>query len=604
MVAVLLHAGVAALLFLLLLRAGTGRWPAAAGALFWGLHPATVEVTAWACSLGDSLCGLFAVASLLAYAYDRRVLAHLSLVVALFAKEHAVVVPALWLAWDFFLRRERIRMRSVALGPAIGLALAIGFLVFRSAVGAKMAQLSGPLGGSYGAAILMMLAGLGWYAASILFPYGSTFNARVPIQESLFSFPVFAGIVVLVALAAGMWRGSKYIRLSCAWFLIALVPVSNVVVPLKIPTADRFLYLPLMGLAFAAAVVVRRASPRVALAGVPAVLVLLALLTGSRIGDWKDDRALIAAGNRVNPKDKALIWAEAALTAKRATEMFRAGNSELAGELAASAGDLYRQYLQNAMPWEQLSAHMELGDLWWEVGQWAHRVDHKDYRMALSRSLESYLAAHRLQIVGRGRVIDEEVHRAAQQIVRLCLLLAEPSNPGFERVVKQGFDTLRFLEQRYGEQQPMAFLQLLLVHSAETRGGTPETAAKARKGLDFVWSKLPDLEKEGHWTTFMRAQTLMFLSILRDRQIDREGVEQAYELYLKAARERRGFRIQALMYAGRAACVIATQFKDLEWKEKGIAILEGLPDLAKKEGLRLTRFQERERFTFTTTCGR
>ena len=225
------------------------------------------------------------------------------------AKNTRSSYPRLWLAWDFFLRRERVARQTLLQGALPGLVLVIGFLVFRSTLGSRMSQVDEPLGGSHVSAVLTMLSGLGWYASTILFPFGSTFDARVAVEESL-SLPVLAGVAVLAALVYGLFRGPARSRLACAWFLMALVPVSNVIIPLKIPTADRFLYIPLMGLAFLAADLARRTMPHSARLA-PIALLLLGVLTMSRIGDWRDDASLIAAGKRVNPKSKMLLWAEA-----------------------------------------------------------------------------------------------------------------------------------------------------------------------------------------------------------------------------------------------------------------------------------------------------
>ncbi|MHC4670310.1 MAG: hypothetical protein ACYTFD_18125, partial [Planctomycetota bacterium] len=370
--AILLHAGCALLLAALLLRAGCDRWPAAAGALLFALHPVTVETTAWICSLGDVWCGFFVLLSMLAWARDRRLLAHLALLAALFSKEHAVVVPGLWLAWDFCLRRERLRAPAAWLGgAAAGLAVVIGFLLFRASLGVGLAQIEGPLGGSHLTAVLTMLAGLGWYGSTLLLPYGPTFDTRVALQESPFTLPVAAGVALLALLVCGLVRGTPRTRLACAWFLMALVPVSNVLVPLKIPTADRFLYLPLMGLAFLAAELVRRTYP-VSAKVMPVVLVLLGLLTVARIGDWRDDASLIEAGLRVHPKSKMLLWAEAGLHGKQAVGLLTRGDPTGLAH-AEKAGQLYKMYMRNSHPAEQTQAWVEVGDLQYAVGAWWQR---------------------------------------------------------------------------------------------------------------------------------------------------------------------------------------------------------------------------------------
>jgi len=592
--AVLLHAGCAMLLAWLLLVAGCARWPAAAGALLFALHPVTVETTAWICSLGDLWCGLFVLLSMLAWARDRRVLACVALVLALFSKEHAVVVPGLWLAWDYFLRPERRRAGAALGGVAAGLALVIGFLLFRASLGGTMAQIEGPLGGSHATAVFTMLAGLGWYGATLLFPSGPTFDARVAIQESLFAFPVLSGLALLAALVYGAVRGSPRTRLACVWFLMALVPVSNVIVPLKIPTADRFLFIPLMGLAFLGAELARRFHPAAAKA-MPAVLLLLGLLTAvPRIADWHDDASLIQAGLRVHPKSRMLLWAEAAQHGERAVASLIVDDLRAGRFHAEEAGRLYATYMENSHPAEQTQAWVEVGDLHYEVGAWMQRQGLTDkQRKSYQQALDAYANARAYQTRGIGRVIEEEVAHTARRIVDLSVKLAETRNRNVGMTIAVGLEAMDFLKREHGFDDRLPRAQLRFVDSAVIRGKFPK---EARAGFDFVLATLDDLKREGgKGLRYLRAQALFYRAILKDRESpNRPDMELAYETYLAASRENPGIRVQALIYAGRAAGKIGQLFRDEEWLREGIAVLQRVSDIAQRDRLQFTTEQQRE----------
>ena len=492
-VSILLHAACAMLLMLLLLQAGVVEWAAAAGAGLFALHPATVETTAWICSLGDLLCGVFVLLAMLLYARDHGWAALAALALALFSKEHAVVVPGLWLAWDFFFRRDRLRrgLRSAALwrGAVAGLLLVVAFLFWRAHVGAAMRQVPEPLGGSHLAAVRTMLAGLGWYAATILFPFGPTFDARVPVQESFLAAPVLAGLLVLVLLCAGLRFGTRRSRLGCAWFLMALVPVSNVIVPLKVPTADRFLYLPLMGISFAAVEGVVRLPVRVARTAVPALLVLLGALTIVRIGDWRDDASLIAAGKRVRPRSTMLLWAEASLANSRALDALEAGDAAMGVAYGTQAEGLYLKYLKNAPLDERTQALVELGDLDFELGRWslAHEAASGRYRKAYRAAMNNYNQAWENMRHGLGRVIDRELRHVGERLVRLSIALATPANPNVGKTIKVGLEALHLLETRYGVDPTLDRARLRLCDSIVVRTSHP---AAARKGFDAVLAML------------------------------------------------------------------------------------------------------------------
>jgi len=591
--AILLHAGCAMLLVWLLLVAGCDRWPAAAGALLFALHPVTVETTAWICSLGDLWCGLFVLLSMLAWARDRRILAGIALVIALFSKEHAVVVPGLWLAWDYFLRPERRRARAALGGVAAGLALVVVFLVFRGSLGGTMRQIEGPLGGSHLTAVFTMLAGLGWYGATLLFPAGPTFDARVLTQESLFAFPVLIGLALLAALVYGVARGTPRTRLACTWFLMALVPVSNVIVPLKIPTADRFLYIPLMGLAFLGAELVRRFRPASAWV-VPAVVVLLGVLTLKRVPDWHDDTSLIDAGLRVHPKSKMLLWAEAAQSGQLAVESLMVDDARTGMLYADEAERLYRTYMENSHPAEQTQAWVELGDLEYAIGNW-HRSKGlgEQQRASYQRAMYAYGEARHRHVGGIGRIVEEEVVHTARRLVDLSVKLAEPRNKNLGVTIAIGLEAMDFLKREHGFDDRLPRAQLRFVDSVVSRGKHP---AKARAGFDYVLATLDELTREGgRGLHYLRAQALFYRAILRDRETpNRPDMELAYETYLDAARGSVATRVQALLYAGRAAGKIGQLFRDEKWLNTGITLLKGIPLIAERDRLQVTDEQRRE----------
>ncbi len=594
--AIVLHIGTATLLALLLLRAGLGRFPAAVGALFFALSPVTVEVTAWVCSLGDAWCGLLSVASVLAYAADRRLLALLALALALFSKEHAVVVPGLWLAWDACLRPERLRggawRKTLLLGAAPAAGLILAFLLFREGVGARMEQVDEPIGGSYPKAIWTMLAGLGWYAATILFPYGPTFDAVVEVRDTPFDLGAFLGLLVLLASALALVRGPARVRLGAAWFLLALVPVHNVLVPLKIPTADRFLYLPLMGLALAVGEIAQRVSARWVVA---AALALLGILSVDRIGDWEDNEALLAAGQRVAPKSHRLIWEEAAIGAERALQYLQRGDVASAERIGNAATASYALYLRNSEPFEQTQAYVELGDLLYALGRALPDPQNSHDQGAL----RAYLAAWSLQLRGIGRTTEEETRHVAERILALAVELVSRENPG--EAIQAGLWAAQFLKEKYGIDDTGARVVFRLADSVRVRGDEP---AEARKGFTWVLDTLAQLEEKGARFPFIKAQALYYRAVLRDQDFNLTDLQQAYDYYWEAAKEDPAVAMRALAYAGRCLCTIGALFGDAEQTSRGRRLLESLPSVAAEKGLRLDEELRKEIASLEAGCGR
>lgn len=597
-VAILLHAATAALLALLLLRAGLGGFGGGAGALLFAFSPVTVEVTAWVCSLGDAWCGLLSVASVLAYAADRRALALLALVAALFSKEHAVVVPGLWIVWDACLRPGRLRdgawRRSLLRGAAPAAAVVLAFLLFRAEVaGARTSQVEGPIGGSVPSAVWTMTAGVGWYVATVLFPYGPTFDAVVSVRRTPFDPGVLLGLAVLGSLAYAIVRGSPRVRLGALWFLVCLVPVHNVFVPLKIPTADRFLYLPLMGLSFLVGELAERTRP-FAIRWMPAALALLAVLCVARIGDWRDSETLVAAGRRVSPKSHRLIWEEAAIAAEKAQSYLLKGDAESARRIAAYAASKYELYLRNSYPAEQTQVYVELGDLLFAVSRAGD-----PQREIATNAFGAYGAAFVFQRQGIGRITEEETRHTAERIVQLAAeLVVGNDSPG--PVIEEGLGAAAFLKERYGFDDTGVRVVFRLADSIRVRGREP---AAARKGFDWVLETVARLEAKGASYPFIRAQARFYRAVLRDRDFDRAELERAYQEYREATADPVQ-RLQALVYAGRCACTIGSLFKDDTWTAKGKEILAAVPAVAAQDGLVLDDRLRNEILTIDSGCGR
>jgi len=580
----LFHAATAVLLALVLLEAGSGSWAVLVGALAWALHPVTVEATAWICSLGDVMCGFFALLSLLAHIRNRPVLAFLALVTALLAKEAAVVVPGLWLAWDFFFRREQVA-RSALRRALPALAVVLAFLVVRGAViGAGMSQTDRPLGGSHANAVRTMLAGYGFYLSTIFFPFGSTVDVHVPVQASI-TLPVIAGFLLLCGTVFAVFRGPVPTRFAAAWFLLALVPASNVLVPLKIPTADRFLYLPLMGLSFAVAAACAR-WPRPALWAAPAGLLLLGGLTIHRIGDWRDDAALVAAWGRVNPKSERLLWAEASQHARRSIEAMRANDPAVALQQYGDANQLYGLFVQNVQGRGNvpIQVWMEAGELSLAWAEFMERYDRTaDALQGYTTALTWFRRAFERQKAGLGRVVEEEVVRAASAVAQIATRLADMQNPQLDRTIREGMKALQFLGAEYGYDITLPFARLLLAASVRIRATEPE---KARYGLDQVLAALAEAESRGvRGLSYWRAQCLYYQAFLEP--YDRDKVRAAYDLYMQAADELPDYRYWALFHAARCRCSEGRVFKDDDAITQGRTMLQDLVAKAKAEGVRL-----------------
>ena len=326
-----LHVANALLVWVLLLRILSGAYaPRAAlgaatlcAALF-AVHPATVESVAWVSSRGDLLAWtlvLLAFEVLHRPGAARTALGAVLVALACLAKESAVVAFLLLPLRDQALpaaTRPPPRTtwaRTLVLAGVTAAYFAARLWVMPSSGDLPLlAQTSLPDGGR-AAAARGALASLGWYLRVLFVPLGFPFDRNVytdPIPLGWGEPSVVLGLAVLagclVAGTQGLLRRKGAQAFACLGALIAWVPASSLLVPLKAFAAERFLYpvLPCLaaGVAVGAAGVATRLSPRGRLvlwgAG-GAVVLALGLLAQERTRPWHDEATLWAAVQRDEP---------------------------------------------------------------------------------------------------------------------------------------------------------------------------------------------------------------------------------------------------------------------------------------------------------------
>jgi tetratricopeptide (TPR) repeat protein len=295
---VLLHASAAVLLFLALLALKIRLWPAASAALIWALHPVNVEAVAWAASRKYNLLVLFTFAAVLAWDRRRPVWLAIFAILAMWSSPFGVVLPLLFLLLDW---RERTRLKPLLVALFVGLPpVVIGLLGKGGSQVVKWGELS------FGERVLAMPWSLVSSAKSLIWPFG--LNARYPVHAGGFDLRLLAGVAVLVGVGWAVWKawqkGQRLPTFCLAWLLITWAPVSGII-PISTQRADRYLYLagvaPLVGLTL---LIFCLPQPRrIALA----VVLVLGLLCGLRIGVWADSETLWRDSVAKAP-DNSLAW--------------------------------------------------------------------------------------------------------------------------------------------------------------------------------------------------------------------------------------------------------------------------------------------------------
>jgi protein O-mannosyl-transferase len=329
------NAAVCGLVFLLL-AAFVQPLPALLGALLFAAHPVHTEAVANVVGRAEIMAAFFSLCAMLLWLREpaaprsaRRIAALAALyLLALLSKESAVMLPALLALTDVArgtLKPVSLRdwMRSHTREIVVLGVTAAAFIALRTAViGTVAPGLLDPVldvgAGSWHRTLTALQA---WPVVAVLLVYprvlladygpGIITPALTPSPATLLGAGILLG---LVAVGVAAWlRGHGRIAFVALFVPVALLPVSNLIVPIGVIVAERALYLPSLAVAAAVALgaqaVWDRPRHRLAVgAAVLAVSALFALRTLVRIPEWTSTPAIMAALERDRPDSYRAHW--------------------------------------------------------------------------------------------------------------------------------------------------------------------------------------------------------------------------------------------------------------------------------------------------------
>jgi protein O-mannosyl-transferase len=434
----LIHAANAVLLFLLLMRATSAAWASWLVAALFALHPVNVESVAWAAERKNVLSMLFFLLAMLAYdRYVRgkgdRESGHVSqgarsssllfaavvvcFALGLMAKSQIVTLPFVLLLWDYWpLGRLSFAQKQPSDDALATHSLA--FLAWEKWTLFALAAIDSII------TVIAQRAGNAIRSVSQVSPSARVENAFVsyvryigkafwptrlaPLyphpQNSLPAWQVAASIVLLLAISAFVIRQQKrpYLAVGWFWFLGTMVPMIGIITVGEQGMADRYAYLPFIGLFIAVVWGVRDLSARYELKpawlAVSAALVLcvLGFLTYRQIHYWSDDETLWRYTLSVTDKNYSAHdnLALALVDAGRIDEAiphFRAA------------------YALHQYPTDQL---LKLGFYELRMGHFEDAIDAG--KVALAASKDSATKATALREIGRAQISLRKFDEAAQ----------------------------------------------------------------------------------------------------------------------------------------------------------------------------------------------
>ena len=330
LISLLLHIGASLLLFFFLNRTTNNLWSSAFVAALFALHPLRVESVAWAAERKDVLSMFFGLAALYAYALyaesskiSQYFLCLILFSLSLMAKSMLVTLPFVLLLLDYWplgrwpkvLKNEGgrcnvdplekevfapIKSRSQLIGRLLWEKAPFIFLTIVSSIvtlwagnkgGAVVSMEYLPFPERIANAIISYVSYLGkifWPVdLAVLYPYEHSF----PLWQILLSCLILIGITIVVTYAI---RKLPFLFVGWFWYLGTLIPVIGLVQVGKQALADRYTYLPSIGIAIMLAWGIPLLFPREDMrkkilfpAGI-ACLAIMAFLTWRQCGYWKN----------------------------------------------------------------------------------------------------------------------------------------------------------------------------------------------------------------------------------------------------------------------------------------------------------------------------
>ncbi len=424
------HALNAVMAFVAVRRLTGALWTSAFFAALFAWHPLRVESVAWVSERKDVLSGFFFFAALWSYAVyvERRragpgaaagrmyAAVVFTLALGLMAKPMLVTLPCVLLLLDFWplrrtawigggtppVRTESTAWLAVEKLPLFLLVAASSYVTFRvqSAGGAVTEALgfAERLGNATVAAVRYVGDFLWPADLAVLYPHPGHWP---PAQVGAAA----AALVAATALAAWQLRRRPWVAVGWCWFLGTLVPVAGLVQVGLQSRADRYTYLPMLGVQLALlwslrSAAVSGAARAAAAAGGAAVLAVLAVATARQTGVWRDsftlfDQALkVTRGNYLAHDNRGLFLFKAgkideALADYRAALAINPGYLNANNNLGHALNELGRPaeavpYYRTALKVrpDHLEVRNNLANALSDLGQLAEATEHYEFVLA------------------------------------------------------------------------------------------------------------------------------------------------------------------------------------------------------------------------------
>jgi tetratricopeptide (TPR) repeat protein len=301
------------LLFLILKKMTGAIWPSAFVAAVFGLHPLGVESVAWVAERKNVLSNFFAFLTIWAYLWYaqkpgwwRYAVIAVLFAAGLLSKSMLVTLPFVLILLDYWpmgrfggLKGWRWLWRAIVdKSPLLAMSAAFCVVTYFAQVnaGAATDMVSLPIGLRVSNALISYVR----YIGKLFYP--TPLAVLYPLDIRGYSWVEIGGCLVLLLAVTTVVilerRRRRFLLTGWLWYLGTLVPVIGLVQVGVQAMADRYMYLPGIGIYIIVAWLASEASVKLRLPKiVPAItgmviLVALLLITRTQVGYWKNSESL------------------------------------------------------------------------------------------------------------------------------------------------------------------------------------------------------------------------------------------------------------------------------------------------------------------------
>jgi tetratricopeptide (TPR) repeat protein len=316
----LFHIANTLLLFWLLQKMTGALWKSAFVAAAFALHPVHVESVAWAAERKDVLSGLFWMLTMLAYVHYVKkpdiksyMLVILAFMMGLMSKPMVVTLPFVLLLLDYWPldRFQNFKASFFKLVyekiPLFALSAASCVITFFSGKAIESME-SWP----WHARIVTALGNYFYYLEKILYPKDLAVLYPFPEKMSI----QLAGAVILVTalLLYFPGRGRRWLAVGLLWYLGTLVPVIGLVQTGAQMMADRYTYIPSIGIFIIIAWGIEEICSKLRhykallISGATVLIVVMVLLTRTQLGYWQSMETLFGRTIAVTKNNYIILY--------------------------------------------------------------------------------------------------------------------------------------------------------------------------------------------------------------------------------------------------------------------------------------------------------